>query len=660
MGGYGSHKACCFSYGLIFIGILYIGNICEADVLPSYTNGRFVSEIVWVVDVQVGTISKPVKAVIDRSGHKLITTFTLDRTTSKTYSTLAGGSDVVLIGEQDVIFEHEVNPTLPSLYGCSSCSAVLGVGSGSPIWLHFNKVLYTPGGILLDETTDSFDYLSGTYGYVDCMVATSNMCVAQGIYKGTTVNVVFGGNQVETLLPGPLLDEYIDGKSLRKNPPEDWSSITIKFPSIPGTGGRNELTIQRHHIVAPSEDSNHILLVGKSPSDDTIYIGRAARLNVMIQVEKVNSRAVIVSIQTSKHYSIGGMLAGVLLAVVWAFWRQSPQTSWQQFNFSSPYKIASIAIIVICSVVFYSAEVYQASLSPLPVVNTYIGVLMFSMIIWNIGVILIYFTSSSRDILGWVMEERVIKTKESKSKDIEKDKGTLTVNRSNFINGDEESNSEGDVSFPSIADILVPDEYGVETPRSFKKNRGIPKRKQAKSRNGNILIDDLLGKLEVPKPENSPVAKYERVYFNTRLWVLASVFVEITILANTFLVFTETRAESLWGLAPMFIMLYILYKLVYNLFIVATLGKGKRSLVWSGFIVYLLVVIAATLVVSQKYIVGPTVERLLVSEEFLAIFGSTTLYLVMTYWAVWSGVNSVLLEEKKRAAFYETYSARSE
>jgi len=624
----------------------WMSGTTNADILPSFTTGKYVHQISWVVQVQIGTIRKSIKAVIDRRGGKLTTIFPIDKIVSKTYSSYAGGSDIVMIGEQRVLFEHEVNPTLPASLGCSTCQAVLGVGAGSPIWLHFEKVLYTPGSILLDESTDSFDHLISGKGSVSCEIAAPEICVTSGIVLGETVRVAFGHNQESLLLPPALFDKYVDGKSLKKNPPEDWSSIRIKFPSIPGTGDDNELVIQRQHLIVPSDGQGNHLLVDISPVPNTVFIGRGARLNVMIQVDQTEGKAKITSIKVSKHYSMAGLLAGILIALIFEYWRQTPVNTWSDFNFSSPYKIASIGLTIVAAIVIYAAEEYQCALQPFPVVNVYVGIMVFGMIVWLLGVIVMYFTSTSRNVLGWVIRKRHIL-------------GTMKEPSKN-------SGVKNNLEYEDDMTVgkYIPEESGVSVPGDVRS------RKKATSATGKIdsnmnfrgqgngvenidsssMVDDLLYS-GAESDHISPEALYERVYFNTRLWIVASVGMESALLMLTFLILVETRTEALWGLAGTLVILYLLYRLLYNLFIIVNLGDGNRSFVWTGFIVYLCLVIVATIVVAQRYVVGPTVERLFSTEEFLTIVGSVTLYLIIGYWSVWAAISTILLQDKKMAQF---------
>lgn len=654
-----------------------MSNVAQGDLLPSYATGKYVHKIVWVVKIHVGTIKKEIKAVVDRTGSKLITVFPIDKVVSKSYSSYAGGSDIVLIGEQEVLFEHELNPALPSELGCPSCQAVLGVGAGSPIWLHFDKVLYTPGSILLDESADSFDYLTSDRGYVECELAMPEICVTSGRIFGMDVRVVFGANEPSLLLPPDLFDQYVNGKSLKTNAPGDWEDIRIKFPAIAGTGDDNVLVIQREHLVSPSEGQGYHLLVDKSPIPDTVIIGRSARLNVMIQIEQTRGRAKITSIKVSKHYSTSGLLAGILIALIFEFWRQTPIGTWEDFNFASPYKVASMGITVVASVAIYSAEEYQSALNPFPVVNVYVGVMVFGMIVWNIGVILMYFTSTSRNILGWVVKERkvllgkvkdnvntrswngVYNVSENKKKENFKSVGDLCAPKDRNVRYDDNIRSRGKCS-------VVEDDASVanriERADNQDKSKRVWTEKQKKSAEKSIEDIVFSGDSDSDQREtkkansakDSPEAVYEKVYFNARLWIVASVAMESALLVLTFLIVVETRTEALWGLAGTLFILYILYRLMYNAFIIATLGRGKRSFVWSGFVVYLVLVIIATLLVAQKYVVGPTVERLFTNEEFLSILGSMILYLIVLYWAVWAGISTVLLTDKKIARFLDS------
>lgn len=641
--------------------IIFTTSYCAGDILPSYASGKYVHEVKWVVEIRIGTIRKNIKAVIDRTSGVLTTTFNIDKVVSKSYSVYAGGSDRVLIGEKNVLFKHEVNPSLPSALGCPECQAVLGVGSGSPINFHFDKVLYTPGSILLDETTDSFEYLSDGYGYVKCKLAMPEICVTTGVLFGSHVTVVFGANEDSLLLPPELFKKYTDGKSLNKNAPSEWDDITITFPVIPNSGNENVLTIQRENLVSPSNGDGHHLLVDISPIPDTVIIGRAARMNVMIEVDQSKSIAKITSIEISKHYSIAGLLAGIVVALIFEFWRQTPTGTWEDFNFSSPYKIASLVITIVASVVFYSAEEYQAVLKPFPVVNVYVGVVVFGMIICAIGVILMYFTSSSRDILGWVVKDKRVLL------------GTLS--------GEESSSRESRLSSElRIEDyivephdpVAVPDtirprkkrqQSAKETAQTQKASMDIKERNQKRKdivKYGSDDDDFGFSSLHFGAPTNGKQqddegeerlgrVAYEKVYFNARLWIMASITVETVLLTITFLIVEETRAEGLWGLAGTLFILYILYQLMYNAFIILNLPKGNVSFVWTGFVVYLFLVIIATLVVAQRYVVGPTVERLFVTEEFLSILGSATLYLIVLYWSIWSAVSTLLLIDKKLA-----------
>lgn len=615
----------------------------KADIIPSFITGKHVHQISWVVQIQIGTIRKPIKAIIDRRGGKLTTIFPINKIVSKSFSSYAGGSDIVLIGEQRILFEHEVNPSLPAALGCPSCQAVLGVGAASPIWFHFEKVLYTPGSILLDESTDSFEYLTNGEGFVPCELAAPEICVTSGIVFGETVRVAFGHNQESLLLPPALFDKYVDGKSLKNNPPEDWASLKIKFPAIPGTGKDNELVIQREHLVVPSDGQGNHLLVDVSPVPDTVFIGRGARLNVMIQVIETEGKAKITSIKVSKHYSMAGLLAGILIALIFEYWRQTPTGTWEDFNFASPYKICSIGLTIVAGIVIYASEEYQCALQPFPVVNVYVGIMVFGMIVWLLGVIVMYFTSTSRNVLGWVVRKRMLLgTMKKPTKPINEElEGEDDVKVEKYL-------SEGSgVYVPG--DVRSRKKHTSATGRIVPGNENKTRDKNAEDVNSS-MIDDLLYSGAV-SDQSSPEALYERVYFNTRLWIIASVAMESALLALTFLILIETRTEALWGLAGTLVILYLLYRLGYNLFIILNLGDGNRSFVWTGFIFYLCLVIVATIVVAQRYVVGPTVERLFSTEEFLTIVGSATLYLIIGYWSVWAAISTILLQDKKMARF---------
>ncbi len=650
MGRIGDKTVLC-----IVIAFICNVNITYGDIIASYATGKYIHEIVWVAKIQIGTIQKNIEAVIDRTGYKLTTIFPIDKIVSKSYSTYAGGSDIVPIGGQDILFEHEVDSYLPTALGCSSCKAVLGVGAGSPIWLHFNKILYTPGSILLDETCDSFDQLANGYGYVTCKVGYPEICVTSGIMYGTSVSVVFGSNEPSLLLPPPLFAKYVDGKSLKKNPPEEWNDIRIHFPAIPGTGADNQLVIQSEHLISPSSDGGNHLLVDISPIPDTIIIGKSARLNVMIQVDQTDGKAKIASIKVSKHYSTAGLLAGILVALIFEYWRQTPTGTWEDFNFSSPYKITSVGVTIFASIVFYSNEEYQNVLEPFPVVNVYVGIMIFGMIVWNIGVILMYFTSSSRNILGWVVEEKKVLL--GSMSNIKKGKGHVNVGESS---NDRNKYTHAQAHRPGSSDAA-----GMETTTNIS-DRMSRKRRNENGRGGWSESSGIIKSLfqsevkDVQLIAQSPESTYEKIYLNTRLWIVASVAMETILLALTFLIVEETRTEALWGLAGMLFILYILYRLLYNLFIIATLPRGNKSFVWTGFVVYLCLVIVSTVLVAQRYIVGPTVERLFTTEEFLTIFGSVTLYLIIVYWAAWAAISAILIQDKKMAFYLASKRKLSE
>ena len=612
---------------LIFFTSFFILSTC--DILPTYYTGVYLNQITWVVELQVGTLTKKIKAVIDRSGSELITAFVLDNSISRSYGQFGDNIDIVLIGSEEILFNVVYNPTAPSLYGCSDCSAVLGVGSASPIYLHYTTVLYTPGSILLDESTDSFDYLSRGDGKFECELFTPEPCVTTGTVLGYTVRILFGqSNEPHTLLPGYVYDKYVGTRSLAKNSTDEWNDLVIKIPVVAGSGDTNQIILRKEHIVAQSSFSGRQLTIAVNPDNTTVVLGRPAQIDYMLRLHRSKKTATVKSILIEKHDTLGGLLGAIVMAVLFHRWRGTPSGMWGALGYQAPGKIFVLGFTMIASVVFYSMEEYQDALEPFPVVNVYIGVVIFGMVLWSTISVFVYF-AWVRNLFGFV-EKTYLTDLPNKVAQIEPMRVTASEKKTHEFRLE---NLKGS----NLFDFR---EFCKHPVRCRKSNDT----RHSSKVNSFMLVE---GTEQVSEKKEKTKKKEVIVRFNPRLWTVSSIAVESVVLTLTLLVFLETRAEALWGITPTLFILYILHTYLYYFCVMMGLGRGPTSVAWVGFQVYMGSIIVGTFIVAQKYIVGPTVERFFEYTEIFTVFGSATLYLAIVFWSFWAASNTLLLYDKR-------------
>jgi len=397
-----------FAVVVVILGCLYSEQqtvVC--DVLPSYAAGSEISQIHSVARLQVGTLKKKLKLAIDRSSSELKLSVPLNKELSRSFIEFNGGSDIVYIGEEEVLFKITFDLEAASDVGCFDCQGVLGLGAGSPVWLHYSKAIYTPGAIYFDEGLPSYSYAARGNTDVECDLFTSQLCVTTGSVLGIPVNVAFGMDSVApTLLPGDIFDAYVGNKSLSSDVSE-WSDLVINFPDLANSkpllsASASKLVIRRKHIMSPSSSSGYHLNIDLSPpGDPTVYLGRTATLDYMLEIHRSTRKAKIVDYSAEKSYSTVVLLVGILLALIFHRWKTVPNGSWESIGYRAPEKMFLFGISIFSAILIYGTEEYQGILKPFVEVDVYVGIVIVGMTLWSFLVFLAYF-EWIRNIFGLV------------------------------------------------------------------------------------------------------------------------------------------------------------------------------------------------------------------------------------------------------------------
>jgi len=289
-----------------------------------------------------------------------------------------GGRDYRVLAKQD-------GGAMAAALGCPRCDGVLGLGSGSRIWLYSEETVFTAGAQLLDEELLAFTRgLGDDKGRVVCLPGFPNLCTARGVVRGHDVMVYFGLPATRTRVPKVVFDAYSLGLNIGHNDPEDWGDLEFTFPVIPGSGRANSFRLRREDIVTKSRRGGLDLLLESGGLDDTtVILSQSSWRSLLIRKNHQTGTIQTTSWSVSKHWSVYALLTLLVESVLFLYWILTPSGAWEM-RYKPIWKIGAEAAGAILAVVTYALPATQTALQGHIEVNIFVGAILINQILWQI------------------------------------------------------------------------------------------------------------------------------------------------------------------------------------------------------------------------------------------------------------------------------------
>jgi hypothetical protein len=370
---------------LLFFFLLLCAESAGGVVLPSRQTGQYALETYHTVDVKVGTPGRLMTLRLDFNSALLVTKIPL-QVVSRSYSPFGGGSDVVHFGGRDyrVLVKHDGGAMAAAL-GCPSCDGVLGLGSGSRVWLYSEETVFTAGAQLLDEELLAFTRgLGDDRGRVICLPGFTNLCTASATVRNHPVVVFFGLPASKTIVPKPVFEDYTLGLSITRNDAEDFGDLDFTFPVVPGTGKSNGFTLRRQDLVSKSRRGGLDLLLQSGGVDNTtVVLSQSSWRSLLMKKNHQTGTMQITSWSVNKHWSVHALLTLLVESVLFLYWILTPSGAWEM-SYKPMWKIGAEAAGAILAVVTYALPATQTALQGHVEVNIFVGAMLVNQILWQI------------------------------------------------------------------------------------------------------------------------------------------------------------------------------------------------------------------------------------------------------------------------------------
>ncbi len=379
----------------LFFVVITSTVLVDGDVLPSRMEGQYASESLHTVSIKVGTPCKLMRLLIDFNSNKLVTRIPV-QTFSRSFSPAFGGSDVVHFGGKDYrVLVTADGGLLAAGLGCPSCDGVLGLGSGSKIWLQADESIFTAGAVLLDEELIAFSRSTRGIGVVQCLPGFTNICTAPAVLEGMSVIVFFGVASTKTKVPLTIFNEYTSGLNVGVNDPEDWGNLRFKFPALPKPGDpssddSNHFTLRREDIVTKSRKTGYDLLLDSSGNTSVVVLSRSAWRSFMIRKNWITGTAQIVSWKVRKHWTVYALIVLLVTACLFLYWKLSPSGAWN-IAYKAGWKVLAEGCGTTLAILTYALPTSQTALEGHVEVNIFLGCVLINMFLWQLFSCLVYF-----------------------------------------------------------------------------------------------------------------------------------------------------------------------------------------------------------------------------------------------------------------------------
>lgn len=306
-----------------------------ADIIPSRMLGTHLDEEIHVAKVKVGTDPRTLRLAIDFSGRSLIISSAPGRSTggdtgtsdpadwSSSYSTAAGGSDVIHLSGHVYRLPVIFNPSAAVIFGCPTCHGVLGVGPGSPLWLLWGKATFSSGSISLGKAVGSVSDQGSVR--IACDPLSDDLCSSKAEVYGVIYDVRFRFQSAFTVVPSAVYDAYVGTRSLSTTSVASWPSLAMKFESAdaPVDTRIPRLRIAPQSLVADSRHSGaRTLLLRRNPdpASTEIILGRSTWRSMMLFRDFRSGHAVIHTFDSTKRWPTWALVVVVIAVFGVARW----------------------------------------------------------------------------------------------------------------------------------------------------------------------------------------------------------------------------------------------------------------------------------------------------------------------------------------------------
>ncbi len=291
-------------------------SVFHHPIIASRMEGKYLPEEKLVASVVVGTPGKSLRLALDFTD-RFIRISRLFLSITYQPSRDDRGTDVVHIGGKRLRLNILWDSEAAAKCGCPTCDGTLGVGSSSSLWIIWRSVTMTAGSMLLD--TIAHPIRDSPVGVSRCIEPHQSMCATYAKVYGKRYMVDFTFSSAHTLVPVDVYDKYVGIKSVGRNPPETWSTLEMEF----GSEARQASTIRlsSNTLVVKGRHGVRHLLLGVSPRNDTIYMGRCSLRSMMVYRDFVDGIIKVVPWETRKHYSIVALILGDVLFAILVHWK---------------------------------------------------------------------------------------------------------------------------------------------------------------------------------------------------------------------------------------------------------------------------------------------------------------------------------------------------
>lgn len=572
---------------ILLLALLLVA-CCRGAIIASRMEGRYPTQDIHVARLVVGTPGHTLRLALDFSDRYIRVARPMN---SATYSHTAGGTDVIQVGRRRLRLPVRVDPEAAANLGCSSCDGTLGVGSASPLWLFYGSASFTRGSVLLDYGVPS--PISATIGgHCQCLGPHPTLCMTEAEVHGDRYRVDLSFRTAETLVPMPVYERFVGLRSVGRDPSSHWDPLQIHFLAADGGPG-TEVSIAAHNLVVMEKNSVRRLMVGLSPQNDTIYLGRTAWGSIMVYRNFVRGTAKIVQFDTRKHRTVAPLILLNVLSLIFIHWkltRDGMLPSPDGVPRARLYQDRSVLEILgsgLTIVVYYLPPIREA-VRISPTFDAYVFFGTATMLTWEALAVAMYWWDA-----GAVLGE--IYVRKPKAEPPAKPKGGI----------------------PSS-----------HNPAERRRTTVVSRRRRLAS--PFTITGATWRDIQPLPPRRRPrIVAIERSHFpvRCRLALIREVAHEIVLLLGILILSTETRTDSfavalaaIFSLILTFFLIYNFLMAVYHLF-----GYDRQGL-WILFLGTLLILLVTTVVLTFGQVVRPYLERRLFSSTWLVDTFTIILY----------------------------------
>ena len=318
------------------VGTFHASRWKPTDIIPSRMAGTHLDEEIHIAKIRVGTPSKELVVALNFSGNGMVISSVGNTGStagdipgsdpsdwSSTYSSIGGGTDFVKISSRQYRVPISYDSRAAALAGCPTCSGVLGVGPGSPIWLVWSGATFGAGAVSLGERMPQVAGASAPR--ISCKALESDLCVSEAAVFGARYDVIFRFSSVYTTLPAKVYDTYVGTRSVSNTMLQDWPELVLRFSSAdaPIDPRHPTLEISPQSFIGNSRAGGAQTLLLKRSSDPNskeIILGRTIWRSLLMYREWVTGTAVIVTYDSTKRFPTWTLFVFAAIAFLFQRW----------------------------------------------------------------------------------------------------------------------------------------------------------------------------------------------------------------------------------------------------------------------------------------------------------------------------------------------------